>query len=467
MIQFLLNQELIQTEVHPATTLLDFIRYEQNLRGTKIGCREGDCGACTVLIGASSEGSVKYMSATSCLTPLANIHGKHVVTVEGVNLPDRLNKVQQAMVQCSGTQCGFCTPGFVNSLSGYALTCSKPTTDEVISAIDGNICRCTGYKSIERAAALVAEELQNKDAKQPLSWLVENHFIPDYFLEIPERLALISADVPATSGQLAVGGGTDLYVQKHDQLHGLELDYLFNHPELSQIQISGNQVILGGSVTVTQLMEHPLMLERIPEWQRFLKLISSTPIRNIGTIAGNLANASPIGDFTAILLALNAEITLQNSMTKATRKLPLRSFYLGYKTLDKQPHEIISQIAFELPMQRLFYFDKVCKRQYLDIASVNTAISLQMSADQITEAHLSMGGVGPTPLYLSATADYLIGKKLSAQTLREAEAILQTELSPISDARGTQEYKRLLARQLFFGHFLSLFPNQLNMQDLI
>jgi xanthine dehydrogenase small subunit len=214
-------------------------------------------------------------------------------------------------------------------------------------------------------------------------------------------------------------------------------------------------------------MEHPFLLERIPQWYRFLKLISSTPIRNIGTIAGNLANASPIGDFTAILLALNAQITLLDTQNQTSRNLPLRSFYLGYKTLDKAPSEIISQMTFELPAQRLFYFDKVCKRQYLDIASVNTAISLQMSADQITEAHLSMGGVGPTPLYLSATADYLIGKKLSAQTIRAAEAILQTELSPISDARGTQDYKRLLARQLFFGHFLSLFSDSLTMQELI
>lgn len=467
MIQFLLNQELIQTEVHPATTLLDFIRYEQNLRGTKIGCREGDCGACTVLIGSKAADSVRYMSATSCLTPLANIHGKHVVTVEGVNLADGLNKVQQAMVQCSGTQCGFCTPGFVNSLSGYALTCQSPTAEEVISAIDGNICRCTGYKSIERAAAVVAQELQHKDTQKPLSWLVENKFIPDYFLEIPERLALISADVPANSGQLPVGGGTDLYVQKHDELHGLELDYLFHHPELNQIKVNGDQVTLGGSVTVTQLMEHPFLLERIPQWHRFLKLISSTPIRNIGTIAGNLANASPIGDFTAILLALNTQITLLDTQIQTSRNLPLRSFYLGYKTLDKAPSEIISQMTFEFPAQRLFYFDKVCKRQYLDIASVNTAISLQMSADQITEAHISMGGVGPTPLYLSATADYLIGKKLSVQTIRAAEAILQTELSPISDARGTQDYKRLLARQLFFGHFLSLFSDSLTMQELI
>jgi xanthine dehydrogenase small subunit len=143
MIQFFLNNRLITTDKPASTTLLDFIRYDENLRGTKIGCREGDCGACTVLIGSLKGDKMEYMSVTSCLTPLPNAHGKHVVTVEGLNLPDQLNQAQQAMVDCSGTQCGFCTPGFINSMSGYALNTTSATIEEAISAIDGNICRCT------------------------------------------------------------------------------------------------------------------------------------------------------------------------------------------------------------------------------------------------------------------------------------------------------------------------------------
>ena len=184
MIQFILNNQLIKTGKPASTTLLDFVRYDENLRGTKIGCREGDCGACTVLIGSIKDGKLEYMSATSCLTPLPNIHGKHVVTVEGLNLPDKLNQAQQAMVDCSGTQCGFCTPGFVNSMCGYALTCAEPTLESVISAIDGNICRCTGYKTIERASAKLTEKLQAKDQNNSMSWLVANEFVPDYFLDI-------------------------------------------------------------------------------------------------------------------------------------------------------------------------------------------------------------------------------------------------------------------------------------------
>lgn len=466
MIQFLLNQRLITTDTSASTTLLDFIRYDENLRGTKIGCREGDCGACTVLIGSLKEGKVDYISATSCLTPIANAHGKHIVTVEGTNLPDTLNQAQQAMVDCSGTQCGFCTPGFVNSMSGFALTCTDATVEKAISAIDGNICRCTGYKSIERAAAKLAEKLEHKDSTNPMPWLVANGFIPEYFLQIPERLAQIQTAY-TTNGAVAVGGGTDLYVQKHDQLHDMDLDYLFDKKELNGITFNGNTCILKSSVTVTELMENDVLLQAIPNWYQYLKLLSSTPIRNIATIAGNIANGSPIGDFTIILLAMKAQLTLTDKANNH-RKVALKDFYPGYKTFDKKSDEIISQIEFEVPHNGTrFHFEKVCKRQYLDIASVNSAATVTTSGNTITEAHLSMGGVGPIPKYLAETSQFLSGKELTVATVKEAEAILQTELSPISDARGTEAYKRLLGRQLFFAHFLTLFPETFKMEDLV
>ncbi|MDI9257631.1 FAD binding domain-containing protein [Flavobacterium sedimenticola] len=466
MIQFLLNQRLISTNKAASTTLLDFIRYEENLRGTKIGCREGDCGACTVLIGSLKAGKVEYISATSCLTPLANAQGKHIVTVEGTNLPDTLNQAQQAMVDCSGTQCGFCTPGFVNSMSGFALTCEDATVEKAISAIDGNICRCTGYKSIERAAVKLTEKLETKDQKNPLEWLVAHAFIPEYFLQIPDRLAQIQTAY-ATTGAVAVGGGTDLYVQKHDQLHEMDLDYLFDKKELNGITFSGNTCILKSSVTVTELMENETLLQAIPNWYHYLKLLSSTPIRNIATIAGNIANGSPIGDFTIILLAMKAQLILTNK-TNNSRQVALKDFYLGYKTFDKKTDEIISQIEFEVPNHGTrFHFEKVCKRQYLDIASVNSAATIATNGNTITEARLSMGGVGPIPKYLAETAQFLVGKELNTATVKEAETILQTELSPISDARGTEAYKRLLGRQLFLAHFLTLFPETFTMEDLI
>ena len=466
MIEFLLNNHLIKTDKPASTTLLDFIRYDENLRGTKIGCREGDCGACTILIGAMKEGKLEYMSATSCLTPLPNVHGKHVVTVEGMNLPDKLNRAQNAMVECSGTQCGFCTPGFVNSLCGYALTCGKSDMESAISSIDGNICRCTGYKSIERAAGKFSEELLHKDQSNPLAWLVDNGFVPDYFLGIEQQLKAIRTEPYPSGGQMPIGGGTDLYVQKHDDLHEYDLNYLFDKKELNGITFSGNQCTIKSSVTVTDLINCQTLIDAIPNWYQYLKLLSSTPIRNIATIAGNIANGSPIGDFTIILLALKANIELTNKQN-SKRQLPLKDFYLGYKTLNKTADEIISAITFELPGLNKFNFEKVCKRQYLDIASVNTAFNIAVENNTVTEVHCSVGGAGPIPTYLKMTCEFLIGKAINTETVRKAGQILQSELSPMSDARGTMEYKRLLARQLFFSHFITLFPENIKMPELI
>ena len=465
MIEFILNNRLIQTEKPASTTLLDFIRYDENLRGTKIGCREGDCGACTVLIGSLKDGEMEYMSVTSCLTPLPNAHGKHVVSVEGTNLKDKLNQAQQAMVDCSGTQCGFCTPGFVNAMSGYALTCAEPTLENAISAIDGNICRCTGYKSIERATASLTEKLKDKDLENPLPWLIANDFVPEYFLQVADRLKEIKTTY-TTNGQIPISGGTDLYVQKHDEIHDMDLHYLFDKNELKGITFEGNLCTIKSAVTVSDLITNERLLKEIPNWYNYLKLLSSTPIRNIATIAGNLANGSPIGDFTIILLAMNAKVTLTNK-ENSSRQLPLKDFYLGYKTLNKTADEIISAITFEVPKTNKFNFEKVCKRQYLDIASVNTACSISVDETTISNADFSMGGVGPIPKYLAKTSAFLVNQSITIEVIKEAEKILQTELTPISDARGSAEYKRLLARQLFFAHFITLFPETFKMDDLV
>ena len=394
-----------------------------------------------------------------------------MVTVEGLNLPDKLNKVQQAMVEFSGTQCGFCTPGFVNSLSSYALTCGssgsvyEANLEGAISAIDGNICRCTGYKSIERAAADIVKQLTLKPFGQKLQWLVNNEFIPEYFLGVEERLRAMEPK-NHENGAVAIGGGTDLYVQKHDDMHAMDLNYLFDKDNEDRIVFEGQTCIIKSGVTVSELMSQKTLLAAIPNWYEFMKLVSSTPIRNIGTVAGNLANGSPIGDMTIIMLALKARISLTNK-EDVTRELALKDFYLGYKTLDMKTDEIISKIAFDVPIASWLNFEKVCKRQYLDIASVNTAINVYTMGETIIEAHCSIGGVGPTPKYLTQTSAFLTGKELSPEMLKEAVQVLQGELAPISDARGTVEYKRLLARQLFFAHFLALYPETFKMQELV
>ena len=441
--------------------LLDFVRYHQHLTGTKTGCNEGDCGACTMLVGELNNDNVlQYRSLTSCLTPLGNVHGKHVVTIEGLNM-EKLNPVQQAMYDESATQCGFCTPGFVVSLAGFCLSGKSATTQNAIAHIDGNICRCTGYKSIERAAASVAQLMQQRNEEEPATFVADKQILPAWFAGIKQRLYTLKTELngrlhPANAMEL-VGGGTDVYVQKHDTMKEASIRFLFDDTKLQGITQQGNRCIIGASATVTAVSESPVMQQYFPRLNDHIKLVSSTPIRNIATIGGNLINASPIGDFTIFLLALDARVVFSNG--EQTRELPLRQLYKGYKLLDKQPDEYLESIWFELPgANTTFNFEKVSKRTNLDIASVNTAMCITMQGNIVEDAKISAGGVAPVPKLLEKTSAFLKGRTVNDAVIGEAIAIAQTEISPISDARGTAEYKRLLLGQLIKAHFLTLVP---------
>jgi xanthine dehydrogenase small subunit len=458
MIEFILNDQKISTDNRSGALLLDFIRYKKALTGTKIGCREGDCGACTVLIGSLENDLVQYQQITSCLTPLGNVHGKHVVTIEGLNLKD-LSPVQQQLVDASGTQCGFCTVGFVVSLTGYCLSKATLSQEAAIASIDGNICRCTGYKSIERAAQQIVHAMQNMDSSNKLHWLVKNKFIPSYFKSILHRLKAIPTLESHDTKHQIVGGGTDLYVQRPDRLVQNEISPLGLNSTLRFVHIENDLCKIGGATTMTDLLNSKDFTRLFPRFPEQAKLISSTSIRNMSTIAGNFVNASPIGDMIAFFLALDARITLEEN--KSVRTIPLKDFYHGYKTLDKSTNEIITSISFPVPTKEShFNFEKVSKRTHLDIASVNTAAQIRLLNGQIEEVHVSAGGVAPIPLYLHKTCAYLNGREASVQTIHEASEILQEEICPISDVRGSMEYKRLLMHQLFIAHFITLFPQQ-------
>lgn len=458
MVQFILNNQLVNTEHATGSTVLDYIRYYKRLVGTKIGCREGDCGACTILVGDFENDKLVYRSMTSCLMPLGNAHGKHIVSVEGINMKE-LSPVQQAMVDTNGTQCGFCTIGFVMSLTGFVLNETTKQYSDAIASIDGNICRCTGYKSIERAAAILSDKINDKPEQETIAWLVEHNFIPDYFLQIKDRLKQLRETKSTTSTAINTGeqklmlaGGTDLIVQKALTVKKAEVEHLFDTSHLQEIKFENGQCHIGAAVTVTAFSESKLIQDFFPNLQQYIKLISSTPIRNMATMAGNLVNASPIGDMSIFFLALDSELVLNKNGTRRTVKL--NKFYKAYKQIDKDADEIIEKIIFIPPQKNKFSFEKVSKRTHLDIASVNSACQIQINNAGIVEKiHLSAGGIAPFPKYLVETCSFLNAKKINAEILQEAIVIMNKEIAPISDARGTKEYKRLLLRQLFLAHF--------------
>ncbi len=469
----ILNNELIHARKNPATAALDFIR-SLKLTGTKEGCKEGDCGACTVLLGELVNGEIIYRSVNSCLVPLYNINRKHVVTIEGLNLNEKLlNPLQKFFADEGASQCGFCTPGFIVSLTGYFLNNAENNFNNIIDSIDGNICRCTGHNSIIRAAEKISETYNNIPFSNQtrMKFLTDNQIVPEYFNEIETRLREIEQKETETenltgSFNYYIGGGTDLFVQKPSEMLGASVKYLDDDKTLSGIKTEHGNCFIGSSTTVTELLESEIINKIFPNILNFAELFGSTPIRNSATIGGNINNASPIGDMTAFFMSLNSMVILSNGINK--REIPLKKFYKSYKVTEKASGEYMKSIYFKIPEGNYFFnFEKVSKRTYLDIASVNTALLISINDNIITEANISAGGVAATPLYLFKTSSFLKEKELSIENIKNAVLIAQTEISPITDARGRAEYKRLLLSRLIYTHFIVLFPEFINVEQTV
>ena len=466
MTEFILNQKKIVTDILPTTVLLDFIRREQKLTGTKEGCREGDCGACTVLIGELINNKIHYKTVNSCLVPIGSVHRKHIITVEGLTENGSLTPIQNALVDEGGTQCGFCTPGFVVSMTSYFINNKNYDVQKAINTIGGNVCRCTGYHGIIRSLNRTAELLNSADGKSHLEKLISAKIIPEYFKKIPKQLKEIkSAKFKIEKPKYLIGGGTDLYVQKWEDIVNSKSLIIVDKKISNEIIKKENEIIIGASVTIEDFITNKTIKKYFPQIEEQLELFGSLPIRNKATIAGNIVNASPIGDLTNILLTLNSKVHLEG---KKKRIIPLENFYLGYKLLNKKKNEIVTKITFEIPPKNFqFNFEKVSKRTYLDIASVNSSIGILVKDNIIQDVRISAGGVAPIPLYLKNTSEFLTNKELTSQNVKEATQIAFSEISPISDARGSAEYKKLLLRQLIYAHFILLFPDKINAEELL
>ncbi len=469
-LKFICNNNLVETEVQPGKSLLDFIRRDLRLTGSKEGCREGDCGACTVLVGDLENDRMIYKTVNSCIMPVGDINGKHLVTIEGLSY-EKLNQIQNDFVEQGASQCGFCTPGFIVSLCGYFLENEKPNINDAINSLDGNVCRCTGYESIRNAInnSIVNLGSNEHHGKSHTEKLVSSNFIPNYFLEIPQRLNNLSLEIQTDSGngeaKQIIGGGTDLLVQRWEEIEDADVNLIFHSQLENKITLENNICKIKATVTVTEFCESEIIKKYFPGVTESLYLFGSLPIRNRATLGGNIINASPIADMTSILLALNAKLVIKS---KSIKTIKLSEFYTGYKTMNLSPGELLAEIKIDLPKKgALFNFEKISRRTYLDIASVNSSIYLEMNENAISNVHISAGGVAPIPLYLFKTEEFLIGKEISFDVIKKAAEIALEEITPISDARGSAEYKSLLLRNLLFAHFEKFFPNLIVVEELI
>jgi xanthine dehydrogenase small subunit len=429
------------------------------------------------MIGRLEGDALRYEAVTSCLVPLGELHGCHVVTVEGINFPRQLSPVQEAIDLEGGSQCGFCTPGIVVSMTWFLLS-EKPKRDQegVKEALSGHLCRCTGYASLKRAGDRLLAQLQPngawaslEHAKDRVAALVELGILPAYFAQMSQRLRaldMLPARQPSQEADrnvdFVIAGGTDIYVQKGEALPQSRVSILKHYPQMIGVHEEEARLRVGALTSFEDFADHPSVQALIPQIKAYMFLIASLQLRHRATLGGNIINASPIGDMTCLLLAMDSTLVLQEGEER--REIPMRDFFLGYKILARRPKEILAEILIPRHQPETHVrFEKISKRQCLDIASVNSAMKLRKSPQGvIEEIHLSVGGVAPIPLYLRKTQTFLLGKTPTIEILREAQAILQEEIAPISDVRGSAEYKRLLASHLLAAHLLEIYPEAIH-----
>lgn len=465
---FLLNHREVCTSQTPGNTTLDYLCQTEKFIGTKVGCREGGCGSCTVLLGELKGEHVDYKAVLSCLLPLGELQGKHLVTIEGIN-QSQLSPVQQAIADFGATQCGFCTPGIVMSLTGYLLAHEVEISEEGIKqALSGNLCRCTGYASLKRVGSYLVQLFGNK-TKLTIADLIIQKIIPEYFQTVPARLCNL-ASTALENGQATpdflIAGGTDIYVEQGDVIPDSQVVFLNQSSvmKMKGIRVCNRQIHIGALTTFAEFATYPEIIKLIPDIATYGQRIASGQIRNRATLGGNIVAASPLADGSIMLLALDSLLVLNDGVQ--SRILPMIEFFQQYKKTAKNPSEILIEILIPLPSTPTkFNFEKISKRQYLDCAVVNSAMKVYCEGDVICEIAVSMGGVSGIPLLLKETSAYFLGKRVTTQTIQGVFPLLQQEISPISDVHGSADYKRLLAHQVLIAHFTKLFPEFLQVRD--
>jgi xanthine dehydrogenase small subunit len=472
-IRFVLDGEVVSVAGLPATTtVLEYLRDFAGRTGTKEGCAEGDCGACTVVLGELRPDGrgIDYRAINSCIRFLPTIDGKELVTVESLQAADgSLHPVQQAMVDCHGSQCGFCTPGFVMSLFALYLETESPKRADVITALSGNLCRCTGYRPIIEAGCRMSEYRQPErwsraeaqDAKQ-IERLRTLRRTAGSALRFPGFHAPTTADglasaLQAAPDSLLLAGGTDVGLWTTKHLRDLPpIVYVGAIPELQQIETSAEGLRIGAGVSLSNAWEalarqHPALAEQA---QRF----ASPPVRNSGTLCGNVANGSPIGDSMPALIALGTQVELRQGKTR--RRLPLEQLYLGYQKKDLRPGEFVESVFVpRAAVGCLFASYKLAKRIDQDISAVCGAFAVELSEGRVAAVRLAFGGMAAVPARAANAEKALLGKAWSQAAVESAIAALASDFKPLSDARATQAYRLTGAASMLKRFYLQQSPD--------
>jgi xanthine dehydrogenase small subunit len=466
-IQFLLNGTITRlTQVGADDMLLDYLRDARRLTGSKEGCAEGDCGACTVLVGRLHQGALRYETVNACIRLLASLDGCHVVTIEYLSgTGGRLHPVQQAMVDFHGSQCGFCTPGFVMSLYALWMQTPQPTETQVETALQGNLCRCTGYEPIIRAAlamtsygsasddvlsvarASITASLQAlQDGKRVVT---ENAGSQAVLPADVDDLAQVLKEIPDAT---IVAGATDVGLWVTKMLRSISPAVHIGHLQgLKQITSTDSDVTLGAGVTYSECEQ--ALSTAFPHMPEFWNRIAGWQVRNMGTVGGNIANGSPIGDTPPLLIALGAEITLRRGAH--SRSLPLENFFIAYGKQDRAPGEFVHSIRIPRSgPDTLNAAYKISKRRDEDISSVCAAFNVTLQDGKIAAARIAFGGMAATPKRAKASEAALTGQEFSAASLTAAAAVLGQDFTPLSDWRAGADYRMKVAQNLFRRFYL-------------
>ncbi len=469
-LKFILDGRVVCIErPPPTTTVLDYLRDTAGRRGTKEGCAEGDCGACTVVLGelSSDQRRITYRAVNSCIRFLPTVDGKELVTVESLQQPaGAAHPVQQSMIDHHASQCGFCTPGFVMSLFALYLNSSHASREQVVEALAGNLCRCTGYRPIidagmrqgdypaperwSRQDACSTERLDalkrlahDREAGGPLRY-------PGY--HAPRTVDELSEALVTQPDAVVLAGGTDIGLWVTKQLRQLPaIVFLGDVPELAAIEERGEELWIGAAVTLTDAW--PALLSRFPELEEQATRFASPPIRNSATLCGNLANGSPIGDSIPALLALDAQIELRKGA--AVRRLPLEDFYLGYQKKDLSNGEFMTGVAIPAAApERLIGSYKVAKRIDQDISAVCATFCVSIDGERVQSARLAYGGMAAIACRARHAERALMKHGWTAAGIEAASGALADDFEPLSDLRASKAYRLQAAGNLLRRFFL-------------